>query len=82
MANVAVAEAPTRMGVPEQKINANVIGATLLGLVLVVGAALFGGMRRREAFTPWELEGLTGAPVLGAIPLLQRRALPQPPGAV
>ena len=75
LANVAVAEAPTRIGVPEPKINVNVIGATTLGVVLVFAVALLGGMRRREAFTPWELEGLTGAPVLGAIPLRPRKAL-------
>jgi len=77
MANVAVAEAPTRNAAPEGRITANVVTATLLGVALVFGIVLVGGTRRRQVFTPWELEGLTGAPVLGAVPLSSaRRALP------
>lgn len=78
MANVAVAESPTRSGVAEPKIDTDVVVGTMLGLVTLLGIALFGGMRRRAAFTPWELEGLTGSPVLGAIPLEERKALAPP----
>jgi hypothetical protein len=60
MANMAVAEAPTEMNVPEPRIDINLTAAAILGVVLV----------------PWELEGLTGAPVLGAIPQAARKALP------
>ena len=76
MANVAVAEAPTRMDVAEPRLDMNVLAATGLGLALVLGMILAAGMRRRTVFTPWELEGLIGAPVLGAIPLTPRTALP------
>lgn len=68
MANIVVAEEPTRPGVGEARIDANVISATVLGLIAVLGAAFAGGMRRKQVYTAWELEGVTGAPVLGSIP--------------
>jgi polysaccharide biosynthesis protein PslE len=76
MTNVEVAEAPTRIDVAEPRINVNTAAATLLGMVLVFAVAMFGGMRRREVFTPWELEGLTGVPVLGAVAKTGRTVLP------
>jgi uncharacterized protein involved in exopolysaccharide biosynthesis len=78
MTNVEVAEAPTRIEVAEQSVGANIIAATLLGMVFVLGLALFSGARRRQVFTPWELEGLTGVPVLGAMPHAARVTLPAP----
>lgn len=75
MTNVAVAEAPTRIAVAEPRIGTNVVAATLLGVVLVFGIALLGGMRRTRVFTPWELEGVAGVRVLGAVPMVRTRAL-------
>ncbi len=73
IANVVVAEAPTQSGVPEARINASVISASVLGLVLVMGAAFVSGTRRKYVFTAWELEGIAGAPVLGTVPLERHR---------
>jgi polysaccharide biosynthesis protein PslE len=73
--NVAVAEAPTRIAVPEPRITTNIVAATVLGVLLVFGIALLCGMRRSRVFTPWELEGLTGVPVLGAVPMVPRKGL-------
>jgi uncharacterized protein involved in exopolysaccharide biosynthesis len=80
MANMAVAEAPTQTNVPEPRIDINMIAAATLGVLLVIGMVLMSGMRRSQVFTPWELEGLIGAPVLGAIPLAARKTLPPPAG--
>ncbi len=69
IANVVVAEAPTERGVPEARVNANVISGAALGLVLVLSSAFLSGIRRKQVFTAWELEGVAGAPVLGTVPL-------------
>jgi uncharacterized protein involved in exopolysaccharide biosynthesis len=76
VASVEVAEAPTRANQPEPVIDTNFVADTVLGVLLVLGIALLGGLRRRHVFTPWELEGLTGAPVLGAVPRVALRKLP------
>ena len=75
ISNVVVAEAPTRTGVPVPKVNANLISAVALGLIFVVGVACVNGLRRRKVYTPWELEGIVGAPVLGAVPRVRARVL-------
>jgi uncharacterized protein involved in exopolysaccharide biosynthesis len=69
IANVVVAEEPTRRGIPEASVNANVISGAALGLIAILAAAFAGGMRRKQVFTAWELEGVAGAPVLGTVPL-------------
>jgi capsular polysaccharide biosynthesis protein len=82
IANMVVAEAPTRKSVPQPKGDTNMIAGIVLALILVVGIAWIQGMRRKQVYTPWELEGIVGAPVLGAVPLqgpAHRRQLPAAP---
>jgi polysaccharide biosynthesis protein PslE len=67
IANVVVADGPERPIAAEPKVNLNVLFAFLFAICLVVPLAFVRGLRRRQVYTPWELEGIVGVPVLGTV---------------
>lgn len=67
MANVMVVDGPERPVFAESKLSLNVVFGLLSGLILVIVLAFVRGIRRTQVFTPWELEGVVGVPVLGTV---------------
>jgi len=74
-ANVAVAEPPRVPVLPQARVSASLAAGLVLGILFVFITAAVIGQSRRTVYTPWELEALTGVPVLGTAPL-ERRADP------
>ena len=72
IANIGVLEAPRLPTGPDPKTTINFYLAVALAVAAVLGLILLRGIRRRGVYTPWELELVTNAPVLGTIPLTTR----------
>lgn len=68
VANVVIADPPQMPVTPEPRVGTNAVCGILLALTLVLPLAFVRGVQRPQVFTPWELEGVTGAPVLGTVP--------------
>jgi uncharacterized protein involved in exopolysaccharide biosynthesis len=75
IANVALVQPPRVPALPLPKPSVSFIAAYALGCCLLTGICLLIGTMRRTVDVPWELEQLTGLPVLGTSPEL--RALAQ-----
>lgn len=68
VANVVVADPPGNPVAPEPKLSLNVGFGFLLCVAGIIAATFMKGLRRNQIFTPWELEGVAGVPVLGTVP--------------
>ena len=68
MANVIVAEGPSFPLTAEKRVSPPVVFGAFLGILGWIGLLFLSGLRRKQVFTPWELEGILAFPVLGAIP--------------
>jgi polysaccharide biosynthesis protein PslE len=68
IANVALVEQPRLPDLPKPKVSVTVVSTYVLGCLLIVGFALAIGVTRPSVYTAWELEGLTGLPVLASVP--------------
>jgi polysaccharide biosynthesis protein PslE len=66
--SVLVADPPSVPAGPEAKVSVNLIFGALLAMILILIASFIKGLRRVQVFTPWELEGVVGVPVLGTVP--------------
>jgi uncharacterized protein involved in exopolysaccharide biosynthesis len=75
--NVALVEQPRLPDLPKPKVSVTVIATYVLGCLLIVGFALGIGVTRPSVYTPWELEGLTGLPVLASVPRQRMSAASQ-----
>src|SRR5258706_5455227 len=69
IANVTLVEQPRLPDLPKPKLSVTFIASYALGCLLIVGFALAIGVTRPTVYTPWELEGLTGLPLLASVPL-------------
>lgn len=67
MANVVVADGPELPAAPEPKFSLDVVAGFIFALLMIGPIAFVRGLRRNQVFTPWELEGVVGVPVLGAV---------------
>jgi uncharacterized protein involved in exopolysaccharide biosynthesis len=67
MANVVVMDGPDRPATAEPKLSLDVVFGLLFATAIVLPIAFVRGLRRTQVFTPWELEGVTGIPVLGTV---------------
>lgn len=75
IANVVLVEPPRAPSLPKPKLTSGVIAGYFLGCAIILGLGLAAAMFRNTVHTPWELEGLTGVPVLATFTL---RPLPSP----
>ena len=73
IANVALVQPPRVPALPLPKPSVTFIASYALGCLLVLGLGVMKGAAPETVNLPWELEGLTGLPVLAAIP--EERAL-------
>jgi uncharacterized protein involved in exopolysaccharide biosynthesis len=68
IANVTLVQPPIAPALPLPKLSLTAVSAWALGCLLILGCAVGCGMARASVYTPWELEGITGLPVLASIP--------------
>jgi uncharacterized protein involved in exopolysaccharide biosynthesis len=68
IANVTLVQPPVAPALAQPKISLTVVSTWVLGCLLILGCAFGRGMARASVYTPWELEGITGLPVLASIP--------------
>jgi len=68
IANVALVEQPRIPPLPKPKLSVTFIASYALGCLFISGFALAIGITRPSVYTAWELEGLTGLPVLASVP--------------
>lgn len=65
----AVLVKPARLPVlPLPRISITIAATYALGCLLILGLAFGVGIVRPAVYTPWELEGITGIPVLASVP--------------
>jgi uncharacterized protein involved in exopolysaccharide biosynthesis len=69
VANVALVQAARLPVIPMPKLSMTMVAAWVLGCCLIVGFGLAKTMAGATVYTPWELEGLTGLPVLASVPV-------------
>lgn len=69
IANVILIEPPRAPLVPEPRISLTLIATYLLGCLMISGLGLVKSLGDETVYTIWELEGVTGSPVLASIPL-------------
>ncbi|MBI1789600.1 MAG: hypothetical protein HYR60_18865 [Acidobacteria bacterium] len=75
IANVVLVEPPKAPQIPRQKLTGSLAAGYLLCCLIILGIAFFIAITKNTVYTPWELEGLTGLPVLASFCL---RTLPPP----
>lgn len=68
IANVALVERPRLPALATPKLSVTFVASYLLGCLLITGFSLAFAVTRPTVYTAWELEGLTGLPVLASIP--------------
>lgn len=67
IANVTLVEPAALPALPLPKLSVTAIATWLLGCILILGGAFARGLNRAAIYTPWELEGITGLPVLASV---------------
>jgi uncharacterized protein involved in exopolysaccharide biosynthesis len=67
IANVALVQPPVLPALPLPKLSVTAIATWALGCLLILGGAFGRGLARNSVYTPWELEGVTGLPVLATV---------------
>lgn len=80
IANVTIAEGPTRPPLANPRFTLATLCGLLLGNLSIVGLALFFGLRHSAVYAPWDLEVFTDIPVLATVPYERNapgRALPE-----
>ena len=68
IANITVVEPPEVPTSPVPRSNALLIGAILLGLSLILCAAVISGLHGQELFTPQAIYQVSGIQVLATVP--------------
>jgi uncharacterized protein involved in exopolysaccharide biosynthesis len=74
IANVVLVQPPRAPLLPKPKLTGSVLASYVLGSLIILGFAFLLATARKTVHTPWELEGLTGLPVLASF-----RSNPGPP---
>jgi uncharacterized protein involved in exopolysaccharide biosynthesis len=69
IANVLLVEPARPPQSPKPRLTTGFLTSYLLGCLLILGIGLGIGLMRRAIYTPWELEALTGLPVLASVAL-------------
>jgi uncharacterized protein involved in exopolysaccharide biosynthesis len=75
ISNVVLAERPRAAVLPKGR-SGPMMGAYLVALVLSLIVVALASQMRRTVETPWDLEAITDAPVLGTVPLQSAVLLP------
>jgi hypothetical protein len=65
--NVTLVQPPVLPVLPLPKVSLTAMASWALGCILILGCAFGRGLARNSVYTPWELEGVTGLPVLATI---------------
>jgi uncharacterized protein involved in exopolysaccharide biosynthesis len=68
IANVALVERPRLPTLATAKLSVTFMASYVLGCLLIVGLALAVAITRPSVYTAWELEVLTGLPILASVP--------------
>ena len=68
ISNVVLIEAPQIPVLPRAKLSVTFLATYALGIFLITGLAFAAGLTRPFVYTVWELEELSGAPVLASVP--------------
>jgi len=68
IANVTLVERPRLPTLATPKLSVTFVASYLLGCLLIIGFALAVAVTGPSVYTAWELEGLTGVPVLASVP--------------
>jgi len=66
IANVILVQPPRAPLLPKPKFTGSVIAGYLLGCLMILSFTFLLATARKTVYTPWELEGLTGLPVLAS----------------
>jgi uncharacterized protein involved in exopolysaccharide biosynthesis len=74
IANVVLIQPPRASLLPKPKLTGSALAAYVLGCLMILSLAFLLAMARKTVYTQWELEGLTGLPVLASF-----RSNPGPP---
>jgi uncharacterized protein involved in exopolysaccharide biosynthesis len=68
IANVVLVQSPRLPALPMPKLSLTLLATYILGVLLILLIALALGVASRQVFSPWEIETLTGLPVLAEVP--------------
>ena len=79
IANVVLVEPPHVPPIPRPKITGAFMAAYVFYCMLILAYALLLGTAQNKVYTPWELEGITGLPVLASV---SYRRLPMAPRSI
>jgi len=82
VANVALVEKARLPVLPVPKLSVTLAASWALGCCLILGTGLMKTVVRNTVYTPWELEGLTGLPVLASVPVQALHEAPRVLGPV
>ena len=66
ISNVILVQPPRAPQLPKPKLSGSLVAAYVLCSLIILSAAFITATRWKTVYTPWELEGLTGVPVLAS----------------
>jgi uncharacterized protein involved in exopolysaccharide biosynthesis len=69
VSNVALVQEARLPVLPVPKLSVTLAASWVLGCCLILGGGLMKTVLRNTVHTPWEVEGLTGLPVLASVPV-------------
>ena len=82
VANVALVQEAQLPVLPMPKLSVTLAASWTLGCCVILGVALMKTVVRNTVYTPWELESLTGLPVLASVPVQALTEVPRVLGPV
>jgi len=74
IANVVLVQPPRTPLLPKPRLTGSLLATYFLGCLMILSLAFLLSTARKAVYTPWELEGLTGLPVLASF-----QSCPGPP---
>jgi hypothetical protein len=66
ISNVVLVQPPRVPQLPKPKLSGSLVAGYLLCSLMILSLAFVTATRWKTVYTPWELEGLTGVPVLAS----------------
>jgi uncharacterized protein involved in exopolysaccharide biosynthesis len=82
VANVALVQEARLPVLPTPKLSVTLAASWVLGCCLILGGSLMKTVMKNTVHTPWEVEGLTGLPVLASVPVEALTAAPRALGPI
>jgi len=69
IANAVLVKSARLPALPKPRVSITLAAAYVLGCLLLLAFTFASELARSAVYTPWELEGLTGLPVLANVPI-------------